>query len=271
MDPLRGRHVDLDAVAEVEQPLGALALPHERVEGGQERRGPHPPGEPRLGVEEGRLLPALHGDRAQRAVGHELGEEPARRDDVEAVVVGEAPRRPDAVAASAQEQQRPSWRRRRWGSERPAPRPGRRARAGRSGESNVLGLRTADTSPRQKSHSIPFLATLQFHMFPGAALPRLMASPRWSSSASVTGPRSRTASRSWSSSSGCFVAVLSIPPHAWSPCHAPPQQRMTLDRHERRLVVPVLEHLAAAPQPAGQRGPVVRARGGRGTAARGCG
>ena len=44
--------------------------------------------------------------------------------------------------------------------------------------------------------------------------------------------------------------------------HAPPQERMALDRHEGRLVVPVLEHLAAAPQPARQRGSVVRTQAG---------
>ena len=34
--------------------------------------------------------------------------------------------------------------------------------------------------------------------------------------------------------------------------HAPAQQRMALDRVQRRLVAPVLEHLAAAPQPPAQ-------------------
>jgi hypothetical protein len=44
--------------------------------------------------------------------------------------------------------------------------------------------------------------------------------------------------------------------------HAPAEQRLALDRVERGLVTPILEHLAARPQPPGQSGPVVRAQAG---------
>jgi hypothetical protein len=37
-----GRHVDLDAIAEAEEPLGSVAAPDEGVERGQER-GFYPP------------------------------------------------------------------------------------------------------------------------------------------------------------------------------------------------------------------------------------
>ena len=77
--PLRRRDVDLDAVVEVEEPQGAVPLPHHRVERRQQRRGPHPARQHGLRVEERRVLPALDRDLAQRAVGGELGEQPAGR------------------------------------------------------------------------------------------------------------------------------------------------------------------------------------------------
>ena len=63
--PLGGGHVDLDAVAEVQQPLGAGPLPDQRVERRQQRPGPQPaPGQAGLGVQVGGLGPALDPHRA---------------------------------------------------------------------------------------------------------------------------------------------------------------------------------------------------------------
>src|SRR5690606_38505031 len=56
---LVGRHVDLDAVVEAEEPLGAFALPHHRVEGAQQRARRDPPGAGGPGVQVDRAGPVL--------------------------------------------------------------------------------------------------------------------------------------------------------------------------------------------------------------------
>ena len=49
MDALVLRDVDLDAVAEAEQPLGAIALPDDGVEGGEQRGGGDTSGDREVG------------------------------------------------------------------------------------------------------------------------------------------------------------------------------------------------------------------------------
>ena len=61
------RGVDLDAVAEAEQPLGARAMPHQRVEGREQRPRLDPPRPAGGGLEVGGAAPALDLDRDQRA------------------------------------------------------------------------------------------------------------------------------------------------------------------------------------------------------------
>ncbi len=61
---------------------------------------------------------------------------------------------------------------------------------------------------------------------------------------------------------GVLLDALPDPAPGVQAGHAPAQQRPALDRVERRLVAPVLEHLAALPQPAGQRLAVVGAEPG---------
>src|SRR3546814_23857 len=73
--PLGLWHVDLDAVAEPEERLGAIPLPDERVERRQQGRRPHPAWELGVRVQVRRLLPALHRDRPQRAVVGQLRSE----------------------------------------------------------------------------------------------------------------------------------------------------------------------------------------------------
>ena len=63
--PLVGGRVDLDAVVEVEELLGALPEPHDRVERAQERAGLHLAGPARVAVEVRRPVPPL--DRAPAA------------------------------------------------------------------------------------------------------------------------------------------------------------------------------------------------------------
>ena len=55
VDPLGRRHVDLDAVPHAEQALGAGTLPDQRVERRQQRPGPDPAGQARVGVQVRRL------------------------------------------------------------------------------------------------------------------------------------------------------------------------------------------------------------------------
>ena len=57
--PLFGRRVDLDAVAEIEQALGARALEDQRVERGEQGAGVDPARQAGVPVQIGRLLPAL--------------------------------------------------------------------------------------------------------------------------------------------------------------------------------------------------------------------
>ena len=56
---------------------------------------------------------------------------------------------------------------------------------------NLFGFRTADTSPRQNSHSTAFLASLQFHMLPSASRWSAPGSsaPRWRPRAAGSGSR----------------------------------------------------------------------------------
>ena len=58
VDPLLGGDVDLDAVVEVEERLGARPLPHHRVERAQQRPGADPARQPGVAVQVGRSLPA---------------------------------------------------------------------------------------------------------------------------------------------------------------------------------------------------------------------
>ena len=77
--PLVGRGVDLDPVVEVEERLGALPLPHDRVERAQQRPGLDPARQPRVAVEVRRPLPALDRDRQQLALLDQLGDGRSRR------------------------------------------------------------------------------------------------------------------------------------------------------------------------------------------------
>ena len=70
---LRLGHVDLDAVAEAEDPLGAGALPDQRVERAQQRAPGDPPRHPGSGHPIGGHPPALHRDRLQLPGLDELG------------------------------------------------------------------------------------------------------------------------------------------------------------------------------------------------------
>ena len=134
----------------------------------------------------GRSAPSATSSASRRRATH----------DVEAVVVGEVAGRADAVAAGGPQEERLLGVVVGRASARRARRPGTPGRAARSGARRSRGLRTADTSPRQNSHSTAFLAGVQFHMFPGCGLARLMASPRCSSSAErAPGPARATASR----------------------------------------------------------------------------
>ncbi len=73
VDPLRRRQVDLDLVAEAEQPLGPGPLPHHRVERREQRPGADPARQPRVGPQPGRVGPALHPHRQQLAGLDQLG------------------------------------------------------------------------------------------------------------------------------------------------------------------------------------------------------
>ena len=103
--PLRLGHVDLDAVVEVEEALGALALPHHRVERAEQCPGVDLARQRGIAVQERRTLPPLDRDRQQLAVLDELVDRDLR--DVgafatlqlEPVVVDEAADRCDPVAA----------------------------------------------------------------------------------------------------------------------------------------------------------------------------
>ena len=70
---LRLGHVDLDAVAEAEDPLGAGALPDQRVERAQQRPPGDPPRDAGAGHPVGGRPPAPHRDRLQLAGLHQLG------------------------------------------------------------------------------------------------------------------------------------------------------------------------------------------------------
>jgi hypothetical protein len=100
------RDVDLDAVVEVEQPLGALAAPHQRVERRHQRPGGEATGGARLRVEvDGLRAPAGDPDLLELAGGGELRERPPGRADPQSVVVGEVGGRPDAVRPGGAQQQ----------------------------------------------------------------------------------------------------------------------------------------------------------------------
>ena len=95
MEALLGRDVDLDAVEEVEERLGARPLPHHRVERAEQRARGDPAREPGVAVEVALALPALHGDRGQlprldELLDRDLGARLAGRGlEAQAVVVGE--------------------------------------------------------------------------------------------------------------------------------------------------------------------------------------
>ena len=65
--PLLRRRVDLDAIAEAEQPLGAGALPDKRIERREQRPCPDPAGSRGVAVEIG-AAPAVDRDRDQQAI-----------------------------------------------------------------------------------------------------------------------------------------------------------------------------------------------------------
>ena len=87
--PLLRRRVDLDPVAEVEQPLGPVPAPHQRVERTDQRGGPDPPGQPGRMVQVCRLAPAGHLDREQLAGVHQIADGGPRPGDREPEVVAQ--------------------------------------------------------------------------------------------------------------------------------------------------------------------------------------
>ena len=105
VQPLLGGDVDLDAVEEVEERLGARPLPHHRVERAQQGARADPPRQPGVAVEVGLPLPALHRHRGQlprldQLVDRDLRARLAgRRLEAQAVVVGQAAAARDAVRA----------------------------------------------------------------------------------------------------------------------------------------------------------------------------
>jgi hypothetical protein len=66
------RNIDLDPVAEAEQPLGASPVPDQRVERAQQRRAGDPPRRAGLAVQVGRYSPALDEHRFQHSGVHQF-------------------------------------------------------------------------------------------------------------------------------------------------------------------------------------------------------
>ena len=60
MDPLGAGNVDLDSVAEVEEPLQPRPVPDQGIEGREERASPDAAGRGGVGIQVGRLRPALN-------------------------------------------------------------------------------------------------------------------------------------------------------------------------------------------------------------------
>ncbi len=85
--PLLGRRVDLDPVVEIEQALGARALPYEGIEGRDERPRLDSARDPRLGIEVERFLSALDRDGPQGTLLDEFGKARAGIRDAEAEIV----------------------------------------------------------------------------------------------------------------------------------------------------------------------------------------
>ena len=87
--PLRLGHVDLDAVAEPEDPLGAGPLPDQRVERAEQRPPGHPPRHRRARSPVGRVPPAAHVDPLQLAGLDQLGDRPPAVLGTQPVVVAQ--------------------------------------------------------------------------------------------------------------------------------------------------------------------------------------
>ena len=100
--PLVGRRVDLDPVAEAEQPLGARALPDQRVERRQQGARLDPARQPGRRVELGGLRPALHRDRQQLAGLDQLGQPRRHVGGVQPEVVAQVAGGRDAQGAGGE-------------------------------------------------------------------------------------------------------------------------------------------------------------------------
>ena len=95
VDALGRWRVDLDAVAEAEEPLRPLAVPDQRVERAEQRPSLHPARQRGVPVHVGGLAPAVDARRREDAVGDELGDQRLARHVPLAVVVGEIAERGD--------------------------------------------------------------------------------------------------------------------------------------------------------------------------------
>jgi len=102
---LLGRGIDLDAVAEIEQALGARALEHERVERGEQRPSLDLARLARSGMEKGLLLPAFDIDRQQVAGLDQLLEPALHGGGRQPEIVAEISRRGDAQSGRRNPQQ----------------------------------------------------------------------------------------------------------------------------------------------------------------------
>ena len=175
---LVGRRVDLDAVAEAEQPLGALAIPHQRVEGRDQRPRLDPPRPAGGGLEVGCAAPALDLDRQQRALLDELGEPVARLRHPEPEIV--------AQVALGRDAERPGR-----DAEQPALRLGfiRRRRADDRRREHALGQvvdaleaaprrRRDEAGPEQPFERVLAVAPAPPGAAPGAALRELAGAER---------------------------------------------------------------------------------------------
>src|SRR5699024_9684991 len=94
---LRLRHIDLDAVVKVEQPLGTIPVPHDRIERTQQRPAGDGPRRSRLPVTICGIPPARYQYRFEYPLRNQLVNRPARLTGAQSVVVPQIRLRGDAV------------------------------------------------------------------------------------------------------------------------------------------------------------------------------
>ena len=254
--PLLGRHVDLDAVAEAEQPLGAAALPDQRVERRKESLRRNPARTTRVAVQIGWLRHAGDGGRNQEAVFYERRDGGAGVLRRQAEIVAQLGGGGDAQrggGAGDEGAMRVSFRRRRQGKdgggddtlgdvinalEAAAPRPGGDA-----------------AGPEQ-----PFERALGVAPFPPAAAASAVLEVRGGHRAfGFDSPEDRVRLGALFAGEGAQRAPAGRA--ALGAGHPPAQQRVEVERQQRCLVRPIFEQPSlglASPRGGVEQGAVVR-------------